>query len=80
MGATPALWRIQATISLTVFSGGAPYETSRQVPTFVLEGGVHGIVDERHAARVARAILLTGHISGNAGDVDSISVEATRLT
>lgn len=49
-------WAITAHINQKV----GKWEHQVSLPTFYLNGDVQGIVDEKHAERIARSILLDG--------------------
>lgn len=58
-------WTVHATITVKhTDHRGQTWESTRQVPTFHLSNAVHGIVDQAHAERVARSVVMTGDVQG----------------
>lgn len=53
---TPKHWRVQAQVSHQLADG---YTSSRQVPTFLLDTSITGVIDEASARRVAEDIIFT---------------------
>lgn len=69
------LFLVVATVTRTTKDKrGKAWESTRQVPTFLLDGNIQGILpgDGEHAARVARDLLLTV-----AGEGASVHVTVT---
>lgn len=51
------MWQITAQVERTVTVNGAPWSSSRQLPTFYLDGTVQGITSAEHAERIAQSVL-----------------------
>ena len=75
------LWLVTAYVNLTQWdSRNVPWQSTRDVPVFIIDGAIQGALDVESVRRIARSIIMTAHISGNRGDVDSIVVDAVKLT
>ena len=48
------MWIIQATVTKQKYNG---WRESTQLPTFFLDKDIQGIVDEKHAARIAEKLI-----------------------
>ena len=64
-------YRIQAHLSWPLPDG---HSRSHGLPTFVLEGGVLGIVNKHHAERIARDMLLAIAPRGAHVDISCVSM------
>jgi hypothetical protein len=74
------LWLVSAHVNITTRDGrGDAWQSTRQVPTFIIDGAIQGALDVESVQRIARSILMTAHLIGQAGDVDSIIVDVVRL-
>lgn len=50
-------YRISASLTREVTENGLSWESTRQLPSFVLEGDVLGIVSESHAESIAKGLV-----------------------
>ena len=53
---TPKFWRVQAQVSHRLADG---YTSTRQVPTFLLDTSITGVIDEASARRVAEDVITS---------------------
>lgn len=51
------MYRVTATATRTTYEGGVINTVTRQLPTFFLDPDVQGIIDERHARKIALDVV-----------------------
>ena len=66
-------WLVTATVTSRTSSDGMNWERTTALPTFVLDGGIEGILTEETAEKVARAVIDPQHL------YDEIHVQVSRF-
>jgi hypothetical protein len=74
------IYTVQCTMVRHVVSGDGDFSTiSQQIPTFFLASNVQGVVDDAHAAAIARSIVMSDYSSETVNRELNVSVTSAKV-